>query len=51
MVRLHAHVIHVVGTGKFAGKKLIVVVVRSGGCPPGTVLYQDACTGVVRGKG
>jgi hypothetical protein len=49
-VRVDAHVVRVLG-GKFAGKKVVVVVVRSGGCPPGTVLYHGSCSGVVRGKG
>jgi hypothetical protein len=50
-VRVPARVIHVAGTGMFAGKKFTVLVVRACGCAVGTHLFQGHCAAVVRGKG
>lgn len=51
VVRVGARVIHVLGKGRLEGKKVIVVVVRSNGCPAGTALYNGECRAVVRGQG
>jgi hypothetical protein len=50
-VRVPARVIHVAGTGMFAGRRFTVLVVRACGCPVGTHLFQGHCAAIVRGKG
>jgi hypothetical protein len=57
-VRTPKHVIHVAGRvyritgkGKFRGKRIVVIVSRTRGCPSGTVLFNGRCSAVVRGKG
>jgi len=41
----------ILGKGKFRGKRVVVVVSRARGCPPGTVLFNGRCSAAVRGKG
>jgi hypothetical protein len=50
-LKVPARVIHVAGTGMFAGRRFTVLVIRSCGCPAGTQLFNVRCTRVVRGKG
>jgi hypothetical protein len=51
VIRVAGRVYHLRGKGKFARKKVIVVVVRPRGCPKGTVLFHGRCSAVVHGKG
>lgn len=51
VIHVAGRVYHVRGKGKYGQKKVIVVRVRSGSCPKGTVVYRGRCTAVVHGKG
>jgi hypothetical protein len=48
-VQVKGRVVHVKGTGMFAGKRFTVLVIRACGCPVGTVLYHGHCA--VSGQG
>jgi hypothetical protein len=51
IIRVAGRVYHLRGKGKYARKKVVVVVIRPRGCPKGTVLYRGRCSPVVHGKG
>jgi hypothetical protein len=51
VVHVAGRVYHLRGKGKFAGKRVVVVVSRFRTCPAGTVLYHGKCSAAVRGKG
>src|SRR4051794_9127235 len=51
VVRLRAKVIRTIGKTKGGAKKVVVVVIRSNGCPPGTALFNGHCAPIVRGQG
>jgi hypothetical protein len=50
-VSVKGHVVHVNGTGMFAGKRFTVLVIRACGCPAGTRLFNGRCRAVVHGEG
>jgi hypothetical protein len=50
-VRIPAHVVTVHGQGSQTGQKIVVIVIRVHGCPPGTVPFRGVCSHIVRGSG
>lgn len=51
VIHVAGRVYRILGKGKFRGKRVVVVVSRTRGCPPGTVLFNGRCSAAVRGKG
>jgi hypothetical protein len=51
VIHVAGRVYHLRGKGKFAGKRVVVVVSRTRTCPAGTVLFHGKCSAAVRGKG
>jgi hypothetical protein len=51
VVTVHAHVIHALGATHGGVAKVVVIVVRPSGCPPGTRLFDGHCAAIVRGSG
>ena len=51
VVTVHAHVIHALGATRGGVTKLVVIVVRPSGCPPGTRLFNGRCAAIVRASG